>query len=175
MEPEGSLPHSQVRATCPELKRDRSPKVQSRSEAFYESFVTGYGFTVRRSWNLAQPPCWRTTPCRLSATAYSIYSQRPSILEAVLPWATCGRAMPWWHGPTYHGLLRYTFVIWNTFEHGGRTSINSAVQAHTYTHVMCVRWIGCQQPSLGCAEWWLCYWFRLSWIFQTIPVLYLTF
>jgi hypothetical protein len=27
----------------------------------------------------AQPPSWRTTPCRLSATAYSIYSQLPSI------------------------------------------------------------------------------------------------
>jgi hypothetical protein len=27
----------------------------------------------------AQPPSWRTTPCRLSETAYSIYSQLPSI------------------------------------------------------------------------------------------------
>jgi hypothetical protein len=27
----------------------------------------------------AQPPSWRTTPFRLSATAYSIYSQLPSI------------------------------------------------------------------------------------------------
>jgi hypothetical protein len=33
-------------------------------------------------------------PCRLSATAYSIYSQLPSILEAVPPSATWGRAMP---------------------------------------------------------------------------------
>ena len=39
-------------------------------------------------------------PCRLSATAYSIYSQLPSILEAVPPSATWGRAMPWWQGPT---------------------------------------------------------------------------
>jgi hypothetical protein len=30
---------------------------------------------------LAQPPSWRTTPCWLSATAYSIYSQLPSILD----------------------------------------------------------------------------------------------
>jgi hypothetical protein len=42
---------------------------------------------------------WRTTPCRLSATAYSIYSQLPSILEAVAPSATWGRAVPWWRGP----------------------------------------------------------------------------
>jgi hypothetical protein len=27
----------------------------------------------------------------------------PSILEAVPPPATWGRAMPWWQGPTYHG------------------------------------------------------------------------
>ena len=48
-------------------------------------------------------PSCRTIPCRLSATAYSIYLLLPSILEAVHPSATWGRAMPWWHGPTYHG------------------------------------------------------------------------
>ena len=52
--------------------------------------------------HLPQPPSWRTTPCRLSEIAYSIYSQLPSILEAVHPSATWGPAMPWWHGPTYH-------------------------------------------------------------------------
>jgi hypothetical protein len=31
-----------------------------------------------------QPPSWMTTPCRLSATAYSIYSQLPSISEGRL-------------------------------------------------------------------------------------------
>jgi hypothetical protein len=36
-------------------------------------------FTVRGCWPHAQPPSWRTTPCRLSATAYSIYSQLPSV------------------------------------------------------------------------------------------------
>jgi hypothetical protein len=30
-------------------------------------------------WLLAQPPSWRTTPCRLFATAYPIYSQLPSV------------------------------------------------------------------------------------------------
>ena len=47
-------------------------------------------------------PSWRTTPCRLSATAYSIYSQLPSMLEAVPPSATWVRAIGWWQGPTYH-------------------------------------------------------------------------
>ena len=35
-----------------------------------------------------QPPNWMTKLCRLSATVYSIYSQLPSILEAVPPSAT---------------------------------------------------------------------------------------
>ena len=39
-------------------------------------------------------------------------------------------------GLAYHGLLRYKFIICNMFEHGERTSINSAVQAHTLTHVV---------------------------------------
>jgi hypothetical protein len=34
---------------------------------------------------------WKTTPCRPSATSYSIYSQLPSILEAVPPSVTWGR------------------------------------------------------------------------------------
>ena len=32
-----------------------------------------------------------------------MYSQLPSILEAVPPSANWGYAMPWWQGPTYHG------------------------------------------------------------------------
>jgi hypothetical protein len=36
-------------------------------------FVTKPIFTVRSCQHLAQLPSWRTTPCRLSATAYSIY------------------------------------------------------------------------------------------------------
>jgi hypothetical protein len=53
--------------------------------------------------HLAQPPSWRTTPCRLSTTVYSIYSQLNPILEAVHPSATWGPAILWWQGPTYHG------------------------------------------------------------------------
>jgi hypothetical protein len=36
-------------------------------------------FTVKGCQPHTQPPIWRTTPCRLSAAAYSIYSQLPSI------------------------------------------------------------------------------------------------
>jgi len=46
-------------------------------------------------------PSWRTNPCRLSATAYSIYSWPPSLLKAVPSSATCVCAMPWWQEPTY--------------------------------------------------------------------------
>jgi len=51
-------------------------------------------FLQRGVISTAQPPSWRTTHCRLSATAYSIYSQLPSILKAVPATATWGRAMP---------------------------------------------------------------------------------
>jgi hypothetical protein len=42
-------------------------------------FITSLFFIVRSCQHHAQPPSWRTTPCRLSATAYSIYLQPPSI------------------------------------------------------------------------------------------------
>jgi hypothetical protein len=50
----------------------------------------------------------RTTPCRLSATAYSIYSQLPSILEAVPPSTTWGSAVLWWQGTSNHGEVSCT-------------------------------------------------------------------
>jgi hypothetical protein len=66
-------------------------------------FVKRPVFKVRGCYHLAQTAIWRTTPCQLFATAYSIYSQPSYILEAVPPSATWGRAMPWWQGPTYYG------------------------------------------------------------------------
>jgi hypothetical protein len=41
-------------------------------------FVTSLFFTVMSCYPTPNPSL-RTTPCRLSATAYSIYSQLPSI------------------------------------------------------------------------------------------------
>ena len=70
---------------------------------------------MRSCQHLAQSSNWRTTPYRLPATAYSIYSQLPAILEAVPPSATWGRAMPWWQRPTYHGRV------------GGRNKIKNYV------------------------------------------------
>ena len=70
---------------------------------------------------LAQPPSWRTTPCRLSATAHSIYLQLPSISEAVPPSATGGRAMPWWQGPTNTESRVHERIIANTYRPGPQT------------------------------------------------------
>jgi hypothetical protein len=52
-----------------------------RKHLTYEYFFTFF-FTGRSCSPVSQPPSWRTTPCRLSATVYSIYSQLPSISEA---------------------------------------------------------------------------------------------
>jgi hypothetical protein len=65
--------------------------VQVRS--FVKCFVTWWFVTVKSCLCLAQPPSWRTTPCRLSATAYSVYSQLPSITKAVPTPENWGRAM----------------------------------------------------------------------------------
>ena len=87
-------------------------KVSVQTRRFLcEHIVTRYVFIVRSCQHLAQPPSWRTTHCRLSATAYSIYSQLLSILEAVPPSATWGRAKSWWRGPTYHGDVRNMVIL----------------------------------------------------------------
>jgi hypothetical protein len=59
----------------------------------YECFESGYFFYGEELYLLAQPLGWKTTPCRLSATAYSIYLQLLSILEVVPLLATWGRAI----------------------------------------------------------------------------------
>jgi len=78
-------------------------KVSVQVQGTCLGFVTMSGFEARSWPHLAQPPSWRTNPCRLSATAYSIYSQRPSISEPVPLSATQGRAIPWSQGPTCQG------------------------------------------------------------------------
>jgi hypothetical protein len=47
-------------------------------------------------------PTLRTTPYRLSAIVYSIYSCYSPYLQTVSPSATWGRAVPLWQGPTYN-------------------------------------------------------------------------
>jgi hypothetical protein len=61
-------------------------------------------------YHFAQTPSWRTTPRWLSAAAYLIYLQLPSISETVPPYATWERTMPWWQRPTFIR-LPYTLEI----------------------------------------------------------------
>jgi hypothetical protein len=95
-------------------------------------------FTVNSCLHLAQNPSRKTTPCRLSPTAYSIYSQLPSILEAVPPSTIWGRAMPWWQGPTYYedicvvaGIYPFidsTDLCWNAMKLHQISSIGSFME-----------------------------------------------
>ena len=66
----------------------------------YVWFVTWYVLRLGVVCTSPNQQSQRTTPCRLSATAYSKYTQIPSILEAFPPSTTWGRAMPWWQGTT---------------------------------------------------------------------------
>jgi hypothetical protein len=50
-------------------------------------FITKPFITVRSCWPHAQPTSWRTTPCRMSATALHIWRPSPSS-------ATRGHAVP---------------------------------------------------------------------------------
>ena len=72
-----------------------------------ESFVTWHFIAIRSCQHVAQPPSLRTTLCRPSVTAYSIYLQLTSMLEAVPPFSISGRTVPWWQAPPYHGMSNY--------------------------------------------------------------------
>ena len=72
-------------------------------------FVSMPVFTVRSYQHLAQPPSWSITPCQLSATTYSF--------------TTCGRAMLWWQGPTYHGYIYIYIYAPPRFSRPGLTNL----------------------------------------------------
>ena len=67
---------------------------------------------------LAQPPSRRTTPCRLSATAYLIYSQLPSTSAGrsyirnlrTRHAVVTGTRLSLWQGPTYHGKISVIII-----------------------------------------------------------------
>jgi hypothetical protein len=77
-EPKGSLPYSQEPATCSYPEHE--------SQALWS--VSWHATFLRSATHPTHG--WRTTRCLLSATAYSIHSQLPSIVEAVPPSATLG-------------------------------------------------------------------------------------
>jgi hypothetical protein len=87
-------------------------KNQSKSGALGNISKQAF-FTMTSYVYYADPPSWRIIPCRLSATAYSVYSQVPSISRMPSPpSATWGRAMPWLQGThlTWIYLLYYLYL-----------------------------------------------------------------
>jgi hypothetical protein len=104
-EPEVSLPHSQVPATGPYTDPDRSIYLYLTNSRL-TIWVFGKRILFYDEELLAPRPIpnLEDHPCRLSATAYSVHSQLPSILQAVPPSANWGSAMPWLQWPTYRGL-----------------------------------------------------------------------
>jgi hypothetical protein len=97
-------------------------------------------FSVRSSKQLVQPH-WKTNSCRLSATAYSIHSQLPSILVAVPSSATWGRAMPWWQGfisiYTIMPLTEWTSVWSSELHQLLRKPVTFLSSFHRYETVLC--------------------------------------
>jgi hypothetical protein len=89
-------------------------------------------------------PSRRTTPRRLPVAAYSIYSQLPSILEAVPPSATRGRAMPWGEGHTsMKKYAFYTLIYYST----SALHVSSNVFAHHQEHLNVFTVSGSVHPS----------------------------
>lgn len=72
-------------------------------QGFINFFVTIQFFVVKGCWPHAQPPRWRTTPRRMSTTAYSIDSQLTSITGGCSSIRNLKDTMLWWQGPTKHG------------------------------------------------------------------------
>jgi hypothetical protein len=77
--------------------------------------VTRPNFTVRICYHLVQPPSCRTTPCRPSATAYSIYSQPRSVSGGLSSIRYLRTVMLWWQGPTHRGVFCVGTFTWSLF------------------------------------------------------------
>ena len=93
------IPCTKSHAPFPSFRLYQRISLSPRHMYLFRNKVSFYGEELLA---LRPTPNWKTTPCRLSETAYSIYSQLPSILETFPPSATRGLAMPWWQRPTYH-------------------------------------------------------------------------
>ena len=74
-----NIPHTKSHVPFSLLMLYQSINPGPRQEFMFCNKASFYGEELS---SLRPSPSWRTTPCQLSATAYSIYSQLPSILEA---------------------------------------------------------------------------------------------
>ena len=100
MEPEGSLPYSPVPATCP---RSISPGPKLSVWTFCNK-IRFYGEDL-----LAPRPTLKLEDHPLSAVRDCVLF---SIFAAVLHMGSRSsiRALPWWQGPTYHGIYIYIYI-----------------------------------------------------------------
>jgi hypothetical protein len=74
------------------LCRLSKESVQARASCL--CFVAGLFFMVTCCYPHAQPPSWSTAPCQLSAAAYSMYPQLPSIRNPTMRHAAVTRDPP---------------------------------------------------------------------------------
>jgi hypothetical protein len=88
---------------------------------------------VRSFSHRTQPLSRSTTHCRLSVTAYSIYLQLPSILEAVPAATTQGGAMSRWEGHTKLSCLSIILLLvlwWIYYNNWFRICVASMCNKH---------------------------------------------
>jgi hypothetical protein len=118
MEPEGSLLHSKEPATCPYPEPFPLLKLYQRISPGPRLFIVFCNMVIFYGEELLAPrptPKLEDHPLSASATAYTMYSQLPSISggrssihnlrtrHAVVT----GTHLSWWQGPTYHGQATY--------------------------------------------------------------------
>jgi hypothetical protein len=77
------------------------PRVQVRDTCSH--FVTMPVFRVRRCYHLAQSQAGGPPLVSCPRLFIQYFRNYPPHCKAVPPSATCGRAVPWWQGPIYHG------------------------------------------------------------------------
>ena len=138
MEPEGSLPPSQVPATCPYpepfslLRLNQCISSVPRLTLWpFRNMVQFYGeeyLAPRPTLNLEYYPSSAVREC-----LFNIYSQLPSILETAPLSASWGRSMPWWQGPTCHGICGYQGL---NFCHRSEGSNHQSQQSFTCCEVL---------------------------------------
>jgi len=110
-----SLQYSQVPATCPILCLYQCINPGLRHPIIFCNVIRFYS---EQFFESHPNPSWSTAHCQLYATAYSIYSQLPSILGAVSPTANWGCAMLCCQTPFYFGYIAYYdwFIVTNHSE-----------------------------------------------------------
>jgi len=100
MEPEGSLPHSHLLATCHNPGTRQVFIFRYKASSYDEEFLT-----PRRTSKLEDHPLSATFDCLFNIFAATLHTAGRS---SIRNWR---RALPWWQGPTYHGVVSTTWSL----------------------------------------------------------------